>query len=400
MDERSGRKGIGTPEVEGGLVGSRIPVATSDALEEGRYVESHPVETQSERVVVTGQRVADDAFVARIVHGARTFGDDVVAVEVGETDIARAQTVAGRPFVLIDAVIDRLVVDQGLVFGGFAVGFEQTFDVVSPDFAQRLTFVAVGDHPIRIVVFGDFGNVVTHGSRYVVREGFPRQLEFVLPTQRYLPALCAQVGAVGFRSIGAEDAGQRERSGEHVLRIADIIVSGEIETIVQKAYVESDVVGGYGFPRQTRRERIRDVGIKGFFLSVEGIVHLIVGADLLDVGIVGYLLIAQTAYRKTQFEVVDDVPCRGEERLLADAPCGRRRGEESPAMVGLEARRTVAAGARLENVAALVVVIHTSEESQRTVGRDRLREGDGARRYREGVDVVARQVGLFCVERG
>ena len=66
----------------------------------------------------------------------------------------------------------------------------------------------------------------------------------------------------------------------------------------------------------------------------------------------------------------------------------------------LEARRTVAAGARLENVAALVVVIHTSEESQRTVGCDRLREGDGARRYREGVDVVARQVGLFCVERG
>lgn len=56
--------------------------------------------------------------------------------------------------------------------------------------------------------------------------------------------------------------------------------------------------------------------------------------------------------------------------------------------------------ARLENVAALVVVIHTSEESQRTVGCDRLREGDGARRYREGVDVVARQVGLFCVERG
>ena len=55
---------------------------------------------------------------------------------------------------------------------------------------------------------------------------------------------------------------------------------------------------------------------------------------------------------------------------------------------------------RDENVAALVVVIHTSEESQRTVGRDRLREGDGARRYREGVDVVARQVGLFCVERG
>ena len=59
-----------------------------------------------------------------------------------------------------------------------------------------------------------------------------------------------------------------------------------------------------------------------------------------------------------------------------------------------------AADARLENVAALVVVIHTSEESQRTVGCDRLREGDGARRYREGVDVVARQVGLFCVERG
>ena len=68
VDERSGRKGIGAPEVEGGLVGSRIPVATSDALEEGRYVESHPVETQPERVVVTGQRVADDAFVARIVH--------------------------------------------------------------------------------------------------------------------------------------------------------------------------------------------------------------------------------------------------------------------------------------------------------------------------------------------
>ena len=67
---------------------------------------------------------------------------------------------------------------------------------------------------------------------------------------------------------------------------------------------------------------------------------------------------------------------------------------------GKNPQRTVAAGARLENVAALVVVIHTSEESQRTVGCDRLREGDGARRYREGVDVVARQVGLFCVERG
>lgn len=65
-----------------------------------------------------------------------------------------------------------------------------------------------------------------------------------------------------------------------------------------------------------------------------------------------------------------------------------------------DSKRDVAAGARLENVAALVVVIHTSEESQRTVGCDRLREGDGARRYREGVDVVARQVGLFCVERG
>ena len=68
-------------------------------------------------------------------------------------------------------------------------------------------------------------------------------------------------------------------------------------------------------------------------------------------------------------------------------------------MVGLEARRTVAAGARLEDVTPFVVVVHTAEEAQRAVGRDRLREGDGTRRHGERVDVVARQVGLLHVER-
>lgn len=187
----------------------RHPVAFSHALEECRYVEAHVVEVESERVVVARQLVAYDHLVAGIVDSAGAFVDLVVAVAVDEFNVARTQFIVALCLGVVYALVDSLVVDARLVFGGFLVGSEQTGYPVAPYVAELLANVVVADEFVGVVELGDFGRVVAEGRRNAVGELMAEEAHVVFPAYIKFISACAQVGAVFLRCRGAEHRGER-----------------------------------------------------------------------------------------------------------------------------------------------------------------------------------------------
>ena len=229
----------------------------------------------------------------------------------------------------------------------------------------------VGEQHVVVLILGDLGLVVAQRCRNAVGEGFAGHHVAVAPADGDFVALGAQVGAVLLGRGRSEDVGQRERRGEHVLGVADVEVGRDVEAVFEEAQIETEVVGYDRLPRKSVADGVRRRGVIGLFRAVEGVAQL-AGRDRFDVVVVRHLLVAERAVREAHLGVVPPVAHRLPEFLLRDAPSGRCRGEEAPAVVGGEARRTVVACRHFEKVLAGVVVVRTGEITQRPVGRIRL----------------------------
>ena len=145
-----------------------------------------------------------------------------------------------------DPELDGLI---DVIAGSLGVRGEESADAVTPDLTPAHTFVVgLGERAVGVVVFGDVGHVVVEGNRHAVSERPTQKLELVAPAERELVTLGAQVGAVHLGRIGAVNARQGDAGGQHVLRIADVEVGAESQTVVQEAHVYAQIVVDRGFP--------------------------------------------------------------------------------------------------------------------------------------------------------
>ena len=197
--ERRVGTGISTPEEHGVAVG--VTVLTTYTLKEGRNIEPVPAEVDASAVIVTGAGVADDTHVTTIVCRFFTVVDATVSIEVYEFGVTGFQSFIFARCRLQDVFGDERVVYFGLVCGSLFIGFEQAVDFVSPDFADGHAFVVLRNVEIfgGVIVFRDFGDVVTQSERYAISERFAGEVEFVVPAQSQFITFGAQVGGIFFR---------------------------------------------------------------------------------------------------------------------------------------------------------------------------------------------------------
>ena len=339
--------------------GPRIPVALAHALPEHRKADAVPVQRHVDAVLVAGRLVADDLHVAVVRQRAVAFGHDAVAVHVYEPQVAG---VGAEHLAVLEEVVGRAVERLG-VAGVDARGAE------APDLADLHALVVGGQVAgLVVVVRNPAAAVPEHGPEAVV-EGFAAQLERIAPAEADLPALGLQAGVVAVGRRAAQHLREVGTDGVEVGGVAAVVVAREREPVVEQVEVltvDDD-------------RRLGDRGAVGGRHRFEVLIGV-------DIGV------AERTDARADLEVVEpSLHVRFEPRLLREAPAHRCRGEESPLRVGREFRRTVIACAQLDQIAARVGVVDTSEEADQP---PRVT----ARRGRVILAVHQREAGLRGIE--
>ena len=197
------------------------------ALEEDRCVEAEPAQRCVDAVRQAGQRVAQDAAVARVVHGVAADVQLSVVVQVEELQVA-CLPAAG------DAVVDVAHVHLRHVFLRFFRGLEQSVGDEAPDFTQAHPFIVVlGERLILVVVLGDVALVVAHVEADAVLHGAAGQLELVAPAHGDFVTFRLQVGRVHVGHAGSVDSRQLDAVGQHVQCVSYVSVDGDVQTVLQ-----------------------------------------------------------------------------------------------------------------------------------------------------------------------
>ncbi len=312
------RAAVGTPE-EVCLAGAGIPVAAADALEEYGEVYAVPVEVGSEAVGVAGQRVAYYGAVAGVVYGVFARGDFVVPVDVEEFHVAGVEALAGRGGV--DALCEQRAVYFIGVSGGFLVGAEQSAHAVAPYFAEALAHIVLRYESGVVVEASHFGHVVAQAAVHRVVESASEQREAVAPCKAYFPAVGAHVGGVCARLGSAVYTRKRCAGHHHVGGVADVVVAGEVEAVVEEGEVYAPVVGGDGLPCEVARYGGVFTGVQEVVGAVESEITVCESrVYFFDEEVVGYLLVAEAAHREAYFGVVPPFAHRLPEFFLTHAP--------------------------------------------------------------------------------
>ena len=232
----------------------------------------------------------------------------------------------------------------------------------TPDFAEGLAYVVVGEEVGGIVELGDFGNVVTQGGGNSVVEGFAVHFQGIVPAHGDFITSGAQVGCVFLGSAFTIDVRKGHGLGKHVLRVPDIGIGRNIQPVLEKAQVQTDVVGNDGLPGESAGNGGRHGGSLGGIRSVEGIGKLGQG-DGVEVVVIAHLLVAQGTIAQTELGLVPGILDGSPEGLLTDTPAGRCGGEEAPAVILREAGSSVVAAGDFQEVLLCVVIIDTAEEA-------------------------------------
>ena len=264
----------------------------------------------------------------------------------------------------VDAAVDIGLVDGPE--GGFQVGPEESAGPVAPDFPEGHALVIVlGKGLFRIVVARNLGSVVAERDPDIVVERITAQLEAVPPSELQFITDGPQVGAgLGRRrTIGC---GQRDAGRQHVLGVADITLRREGETIAEEGEIDTEVLVNGGLPGEIGVIGGRDGGGRRLGRTAEE-VALVADGNHAHIIIVAHLLVAECTVGKTDLEVVPPAPDGLEEGFLGNTPADGRGREESPAVSLGEAGGSVVAAADLDQIAAFVVVVRTTEETQQDV---------------------------------
>ena len=311
------------------------------------------------------------------------FGaDHAVARAALRVDRAVAEEVAAVALVGVEQVE---LVDE-LAFHHAARGAHGRGDVAEVGVVDACAVLA--GHPARLeaaLVLGHFVPV----AREIGRDAVGEILDPVAPSERQFQAVVGHLAEVlvggALLADGGEDRGLIKDAVGHFV----IVVHFEAEAVVQHAQLQTDVGRRGGFPLQ---QVVRERGHDARRLLAAERVEVARGVGRLIL-VIADGVVAQFAPRGAQLEVVDARILH--ERLLRDAPSGRYRGEQAPARLAGEARRTVVTEVRFKEVAVVVGVGQAAEErSRRKVGLRAVDARHGGRRV-EFHELVLREAGFL-----
>ena len=176
-----------------------------------------------------------------VIHCVITVVDHMVAVQVLDLHVSRIGDALGRG---LDQCLVGMVVDIGLVL-------EQPLGYISPDFTYTLAGIVVVQVTCLVVIAVDGRNIVGQRTADLVVERFLRQCELVAPGQCDFPSFGRHVGIVAFGRRGTEHVGKCFTDRIHIRCLTDVIVTVELQAVVQHAEIQPDIGCRSRFPGQS-----------------------------------------------------------------------------------------------------------------------------------------------------
>ncbi len=206
-------------------------------------------------------------------------------------------------------------------------------------------------HVAGVIVDGQLGDPVLVEGYVVAQVPVPVLADNGTTGDGELDTLVLQFTHVGEQLVAEVGTGSNPDSIEQVGGLAVINIEGTGDAIVQKAIVETGVVGGGLFPfqvlvvsqRADQRDHLVSEEVVGTRLAVAVTAHPgIVAAS--------QVLLSCHTVSQSQFEVRHCIAV-SHEGFVDDLPCKGSRGEETPLVVGTETRRAVVTQCEGEQVA-------------------------------------------------
>ena len=297
-------------------------------------------------------RRAQELEVTVILERAGAPGNARLAVQVGVHDVA------GRPLGTDGGLTADLL--QVRIHLGLRLGDANR--LIAPDLIDLVTGI-VGCQATRAVA----GISQDDRPRIGQVAGDPvAQAEGGAVTPRHLdlPTVGTQVAVVGAR--GAQTQRHREINGRshHIVGEAAEQFSRSREAVVEHSPVQTHVVGTDLLPGQAGTDQaahvgnVRTLAVLGPAATLEPKAHRAVGRVIPCRVLVRQRTVGQAELQHVH-RTLEVLP----ERLLSDVPAERERRRPGPAAVRAEARGSVIAKVRLEQVAPLVVIVQSAEET-------------------------------------
>ena len=146
---------------------------------------------------------------------------------------------------------------------------------------------------------------------------------------------------------------------------AEVVIYATGDAVLEESEVDTGVVGSGLFPLEVgvvafRIERLNPCAVAGG-TRVETR-FLRVGVDSVGGIVAAHSLLTCDTPAETEFKVVHHVACSFEEVHVGNLPCHSGSGEDTPAVVLAEARRSVGTYSTGDEEDVVVVVVETSEE--------------------------------------
>ena len=220
------------------------------------------------------------------------------------------------------------------------IGNIDTLVAVAPETVQRHALVglrAVAPQRRTAVQFRKCVLQVTDVSADVVVH-LPHR---VIVVQRYLHTLVTDVTHILHRATPVAHMRRRVHIQKRVQRVPAEIVHTTAQASVPEAEVDTRVPLLVGLPfavlvrqRQQRRP-VGDVIIRGGYTQRIAVEHLVAALHHLYEDARGYTVVTHLTVTRANLDVVQPTEFQiAQKRLLAQAPCQRKRGEETPRLLG------------------------------------------------------------------
>ena len=145
------------------------------------------------------------------------------------------------------------------------------------------------------------------------------KVEHVLPLDGELITLGAEIGGIDLRRRSSVGCRKRDSGGKHVLGVADIHVTGKLETVSEKCHIDTEVVLDGCLPCQVVCYRGR-YGGNGRFVATEKITLGTYGNRSEICIIAAHILVAELTVGVSELEVVEPALDWLEEVLFGNSP--------------------------------------------------------------------------------
>ncbi len=189
--------------------------------------------------------------------------------------------------------------------------------------------------------------VITELESDIVVERMPGKAEHILPGNRQLITFRTEICSVDLRRGRTIGRWKGDSRREHILCVTDVGVTCELQSVVQKRHIHSEVILDGCLPCEVGCDRSGNRGADRLVTTEQ--IALGSHRDGPQIGVVtADILIAELSVGISQFKIVKPAFQRLEEILLGDSPAGRGRRKEAPSVTRGETGGSVITATDLE----------------------------------------------------